>query len=70
MPVLVFPNNLDLFILDTDASGIAIGAALYQVQYGVERPVSFASNTLTPVQRRYCTTRKELLAIVMFTHSL
>ena len=66
-PVLALPNNLYLFILDTDASDVAIGAALYQVQEGVERPVSFASNTLTPVQRRYCTTRKELLAIVMFT---
>ena len=53
--------------MDTDASDIAIGAALYQVQDVVESPVSFASNTLTPVQRRYSTTRKELLAIVMFT---
>ena len=31
------------------------------------RPISFASHTLNPIQQRYCTTRKELLAIVMFT---
>ena len=57
----------DPFILDTDASDIAIGAALYQIQNGIERPVSFASHTLTPAQTRYCTTRKELLSIVVFT---
>ena len=66
-PVLAFPNNDDPFILDTDASDTAIGAALYQIQNGVERPVSFASHTLTPAQTRYCTTRKELLSIVVFT---
>ena len=56
-----FPNNLDLFSLDTDVSDISIGAALYQVQDGVESLVSFASTTLTPVLHH-----KELLAIVMF----
>ena len=66
-PVLAFPNNEDPFILDNDASDTAIGAALYQIQNGVERPVSFASHTLTPAQTRYCTTRKELLSIVVFT---
>ena len=66
-PVLAFPNNDDPFILDTDASDTAVGAALYQIQNGVERPVSFASHPLTPTQTRYCTTRKELLSIVVFT---
>ena len=66
-PVLAFPNNEDQFTLDTDASDFAIGAALYQLQDRSERPISFASHTLTPVQQRYCTTRKELLAVVVFT---
>ena len=66
-PVLAFPNNDDPFILGTDAFDTTIGAALYQIQNGVERPVSFASHTLTPAQTRYCTTRKELLPIVVFT---
>ena len=66
-PVLAYPNNEDHFILDTDASDIALGAALYQVQQGDEKPISFASMTLTPAQRKYCTTRKELLAVVVFT---
>ncbi|BHF73105.1 hypothetical protein SprV_0401618000 [Sparganum proliferum] len=55
------------FILDTDASGFAIGAVLSQVgKDGVEHPICFASNTLTKTQRNYCTFRRELLAIVMF----
>lgn len=66
-PVLSLPNDQDPYILDTDASDFAIGAALYQVRDGKECPVSFASQTLTPAQRRYCTTRKELLSIVVFT---
>ena len=66
-PILTFPNNRDPFILDTDASDVALGACLYQVQDGRELPVSYSSALLSPAQRRYCTTRKELLAIVLFT---
>ena len=65
-PVLAFPNNDDPFILDTDAADTAVGAALHQIQNGVERPVSFASHTLIAAQTRYCTTRKEPLLIVVF----
>lgn len=56
-----------MFILDTDASEKAIGADLSQIQDGVERVVSFGSKILTPAQRKYCTTKKELLALVTFT---
>jgi hypothetical protein len=66
-PVLSFPNAHDTFVLDTDASETAVGAALYQIQEGRHRPIAFSSLTLTPEQRNYCTTRRELLAIVLFT---
>ncbi|VDI27329.1 Hypothetical predicted protein [Mytilus galloprovincialis] len=66
-PLLALPNNKDPFILDTDASNFAIGAELIQVQDGVERPVAYGSFSLTHEQKRYCTTRKELLAVVKFT---
>ena len=66
-PVLSFPNPLDPFILDTDASDHSVGAALYQLQEGREVPIGFSSMLLTPEQRKYCTTRRELLAIVAFT---
>ena len=66
-PVLAYPNAKDQFILDTDASDLAIGAVLSQVQDGKERPISFANKALNSKQKQYCTTRKELLAVVAFT---
>lgn len=63
-PCLVFPSREGDFILDTDASDVAIGAELVQIQDGKERVVSYASHALTKPQKRYCTTRKELLAVV------
>lgn len=66
-PVLALPNSHDPFILDTDASDAAIGAELIQVQDGEERVIAYSSFSLAPEQRKYCTTRKELLSIVRFT---
>ena len=66
-PILALPNSTDSFILDTDASENAIGAELIQVQNGKEHVVSYGSFSLSKEQRHYCTTRKELLAVVRFT---
>ncbi|MCU7901933.1 MAG: DDE-type integrase/transposase/recombinase [Candidatus Thiodiazotropha sp. (ex Lucinoma aequizonata)] len=65
--VLALPNQVDDFVLDTDASDTAVGAELLQIQNGEEKVIAFGSFALTPEQRRYCTTRKELLAVVRFT---
>ena len=65
-PMLAHPSPDGLFILDTDASGNQIGAALSQVQNGVVKPICFASHVLLKQHRNYCTTRKELLAVVKF----
>ena len=65
--VLQIPRKEGLFILDCDASDYAIGAEVWQVQDGVEVVIAYGSHTLTPSQRKYCTTRKELLAVVKFT---
>jgi hypothetical protein len=66
-PVLALPNMTDPFILDTDASDKSVGAELIQIQEGEERAVAYRSLTLTPEQQKYCTTRKELLAIIRFS---
>ena len=66
-PVLAYPNAQDVFILDTDASDTAIGAELLQLQEGEEKVISYGSFTLNPAQRNYCTTRKELLAVLWFS---
>jgi len=66
-PVMAYPQREGQFIVDCDASDVAIGGALSQIQDGQERVIHFASFVLTPAQRKYCTTRKELLAVVRFT---
>ena len=71
LPTLSYPNSELEFILDTDASDKAIGAELIQVDpvTGKENVIAYGTGSyvLTPAQQKYCTTRKELLAIVRFT---
>ena len=64
-PILAYPSSKDQFILDTDASHFACGAVLSQIQDGEEKVIAYFSKALTKEQRRYCVTRKELLAIVL-----
>ena len=66
-PILTFPDYSKQFILDTDASDTGIGGVFSQVQDGEERVVAYASRSLSKAERRYCVTRKELLAVVHFT---
>jgi transposase InsO family protein len=63
-PVLAMPSNEEPYVLDTDASDIGLGAVLSQIQDGEERPIAFASRTLSKPEKNYETTRKELLAVV------
>ena len=65
-PTLAFPREDSMFVLDTDASDTAIGGVLSQIQDGEERPIAFGSQCLSSTQRNYCTTKKELLAVVVF----
>lgn len=66
-PVLAYPQNEGLFILDTDASNVGIGCVLSQLQNGEERVIAYGSRALTKTERNYCITRRELLAVVHFT---
>ena len=63
-PVLQYPDPNKPFILDTDASSVGVGAVLSQVHDGVEQVVAYFSRALSPAERNYCVTRKELLAVV------
>ena len=65
-PVLSYPRDHGTYIVDTDASLFGIGAVLSQIQDGEERVIAYASKSLSRTQRRYCTTKRELLAVVQF----
>ena len=65
-PVLAYPKADCPFILDTDASDFAVGAVLSQIQDGEEHPIAYGSHALHDAQLNYCTTYKELLAVVTF----
>lgn len=64
---LTIPNFNLPFLLDTDTSNTSIGGVLSQVIDGIEKPIAFASRSLLNRERNYCTTRKEMLALVNFT---
>lgn len=68
-PILAYPNQKDPFILDTDASDVAIGAVLSQQQAGIERVIAYGSKALSKGERNYCVTRRELLAVVHFVET-
>lgn len=54
--------------VETDASGFAIGAVLFQTDLnGQSRPVAFTCRKFSPAERNYPTHEQELLAVV---HSL
>ena len=65
-PVLAYPNNEGKFILDTDASLYGVGGVLSQIQNGEEKVIAYGSKTLSSSQQNYCTTMRELLAVVIF----
>ena len=52
--------------MDTDASNFGIGAVLSQIQNGEEKVIAYASKSLSKAQHHYCTTKRELLAVIHF----
>ncbi len=65
-PILAYPTEDDPYVLDTDASGFGLGGVLSQIQHGEEKVIAYASKTMNEYQQRYCTTYRELLAVVTF----
>ncbi len=51
-------------LISADASPYGVGAVLSHMVNGVEKPVLFASSTLSPAERNYSQTHREALAII------
>lgn len=66
-PILQYPDFSKDFILTTDASNFALGAVLSQGPNGNDKPICYASRTLTESEQNYSTIEKELLAVVWAT---
>ena len=63
---MAYPDIKEPFILDTDASAFDFGGVLSQIQNGEEKVIAYGSKTLSKSQSKYCTTYRELLAVVIF----
>ncbi|CUA73551.1 Transposon Tf2-11 polyprotein [Rhizoctonia solani] len=64
-PVLAHANPDKPFVLETDASGIAMGAILSQKQEdGRLHPIAFMSKSFQGAEKNYNTHNKELLVII------
>ena len=63
-PILAFPTETGEYMLDTDASNFGLGGVLSQIQNGIECVIAYCSRALRPSQRKYCTTKREMLAVV------
>ena len=70
-PIISLPNDDGLFVLDTDASNVAMGGILHQWQKdkdGTDRlkVICYGSKTLSRAQRNYAAPKLEMLAALTF----
>ena len=69
-PVLTYPDWKLGFVVQTDASGYAIGGVLGQYVNKKFKPIMYAGRHLTAAETRYSTTERELLAVVFCNKKL
>jgi hypothetical protein len=66
-PILTYPDFTKPFVVQTDASGVALGAVIgqFRVVNGVNKffPMMYGSRHLTDTESRWSATERELLAI-------
>lgn len=55
---------MNSIVLDTDASYVGMGVVLSQVHQGYERGIAYYREAISKPERIFCTTRRELSAIV------
>ena len=62
--VLAWPDFSKTFTVHADSSQYAIGAALTQEHEDGEHPIVHISKVITPAEKNYSTTDREMLAIM------
>ena len=69
-PVLGMPTEKGMFVLDTDASVVAISGILHQEQEWngrtVLRPIAYGSKVLSDTEMKYVAPKAELFAVITF----
>jgi transposase InsO family protein len=63
LPILAYADFTLPFELHTDASGLGLGAVLYQTQDGVKRVIAYASRGLRNSEQHYSAHKLEFLAL-------
>ena len=68
--VLGMPTEKDMFVLDTDASVVAISGILHQEQESNERmvlrPIAYESKVLSDTEMKYGAPKAEIFAVITF----
>ena len=69
-PVLGIPTEKGMYVLDIDASVLAISVILHQEQEWnvrtVLRPIAYGSKVLSDTEMKYCSPKAEMFAVVTF----
>jgi hypothetical protein len=63
-PILAYPDNDQIFRLETDASNFATGAVLSIEQDGKWHPFAFSSHSMSPEECNYPIADKEMLSVI------
>ena len=69
-PVLARPDFSKTFTIHADSSQYALGGVLTQEHDDGEHPIVYISRVLTPAEKNYSTTDRELLAIMFAVRKL
>lgn len=64
-PILLNPDFSQPFVIESDASDNAVGAALVQKLEGETRVVAYFSKKLSSTQRKYASVEKECLGVLL-----
>lgn len=69
-PILTCPDFSKTFHLSTDASAVGVGCVLSQFFDDGEKVICYLSRSLTPAERKFSATERELLAVIWSVEKL